>query len=83
MLPNETEKLGSFWWISQIFYFLLQPNIETKNHIEKIRKDINFLHPIVTIHVRHGDKGYEANLYPLSIYMNIMKKKFPTVIFYI
>jgi len=65
---NHTFRRG--WWTSQFMLLLLNPN---PKFLQFMRKNLNpylpLPHPVVALHVRHGDKYKEMKLHPFSEYL--------------
>jgi len=79
LVPNNWEHKGTSWFKAQTTLFFLNP---LPHFIEWLTKSKQYIfpdtlgqtpHPIISIHVRHGDKITENPLSPLSDYMNIAK----------
>jgi len=46
---------GVFFWVSQLSKYLMTPNRSLENLLRRIKLAIGFQHPIIGVHVRHGD----------------------------
>eukprot|EP00736_Rhodelphis_marinus_P007415 Rmarinus@m.7320 len=65
LVPKEVQARGIFWYSSELTYFLLQPRQWVLDHVKWVRENAltgTFEHPILGMHVRHGDKWKEAPL---------------------
>lgn len=62
------------WWNAISIAFLVRPNTRTLHQISKFHTDYPALdmrrdQPVIGMYVRHGDKGAEMKLVPLSQYL--------------
>eukprot|EP01097_Dermamoeba_algensis_P009431 TRINITY_DN662_c1_g3_i1.p1 TRINITY_DN662_c1_g3~~TRINITY_DN662_c1_g3_i1.p1 ORF type:complete len:315 (-),score=62.47 TRINITY_DN662_c1_g3_i1:91-1035(-) len=79
-LPNEYKHKGVYWWKAQSARYLSRPRESLLKFVDEQKKIIfksnneEMPHPIISIHVRHGDKKSEANIFPLKDYMNAARR---------
>lgn len=61
-IPSSFAHLGLFWWISQLWAWLLQPSEALYAKLKAVRSSLNWedQRPISGIHVRHGDSCIPA-----------------------
>jgi hypothetical protein len=55
--PPDVADKGVFWWRAALAAYLHKLNAATEKEIdlERIKRDIGYEHPIIGVHVRHGD----------------------------
>lgn len=46
---------GVFFFVSQLSAFVMSPNRQLMMLLRRVKRAIGFLHPIMAVHVRHGD----------------------------
>jgi hypothetical protein len=48
---------GNFWWRSAMLAYLVRvnPSTQAKLNLESLKAQIGYQHPIIGVHVRHGD----------------------------
>eukprot|EP00276_Gloeochaete_wittrockiana_P010782 CAMPEP_0184648108 /NCGR_PEP_ID=MMETSP0308-20130426/5186_1 /TAXON_ID=38269 /ORGANISM="Gloeochaete witrockiana, Strain SAG 46.84" /LENGTH=399 /DNA_ID=CAMNT_0027079689 /DNA_START=86 /DNA_END=1282 /DNA_ORIENTATION=+ len=68
-MPPFADKHGLHFWRMVALRYLVRPNLSTKQVVSYVRSSLQLPRPIINIHVRHGDKGQEMELLPLSKYM--------------
>lgn len=78
-LPEYQSTRSIFWWRSVSSKYLLRPREWLLEHTERERRrtfppDGKVPHPLLTIHVRHGDKFREAPPLNLSAYVDAAKR---------
>eukprot|EP00241_Pyramimonas_parkeae_P018051 CAMPEP_0114292300 /NCGR_PEP_ID=MMETSP0059-20121206/8984_1 /TAXON_ID=36894 /ORGANISM="Pyramimonas parkeae, Strain CCMP726" /LENGTH=363 /DNA_ID=CAMNT_0001413931 /DNA_START=36 /DNA_END=1124 /DNA_ORIENTATION=- len=56
-IPEKYSKQGNFWWRSAMLSYLMRLSDATEEwlSLEQLKADIGFKHPIIGVHVRHGD----------------------------
>ncbi|XP_041354464.1 alpha-(1,6)-fucosyltransferase-like [Gigantopelta aegis] len=58
------------WWIGQFVKYLMRPQKNLKEEIERTKQKLQFKNPIVGVHVRRTDKvGVEAAFHSIEEYM--------------
>lgn len=73
------------WIAAQALYYLAQPTAKLDKFVREQMRQSGFQAIVdsnascACLHVRHGDKTREANVYPLQQYMVLMKHAFPDV----
>jgi len=78
MVPKKWRHKGSMWWKAQGAYFLMNnPRPEMWDYIHQTKKTFpngTIPHPIISLHVRHGDKYIEAQLFSFDEHMLIAER---------
>ena len=62
-VASHYERMGLFWYRT-IFYsymFRLSDRVQNAIQIEDVKQKIGFKHPIMGLHIRHGDSCYTTN----------------------
>ncbi|XP_045132725.1 alpha-(1,6)-fucosyltransferase-like isoform X2 [Portunus trituberculatus] len=57
------------WWAGQFAKYVMRLQPDVLKMIDAIKKDLNYSHPIVGVHVRRTDKNSEAPYQPMAKYM--------------
>lgn len=60
--PWEYRQQGILWWRAQLLSFLMNPNGVLERRVRHVKNIIGFSHPIVGLHIRHGDACAHASL---------------------
>ena len=73
-VPAEYADRGSLaWYHSELVAHLWQVNAEVRRAVEDVKRRIRYRHPIIAMHVRHGDACRDIyrtrRCYPLAEYM--------------
>nr|XP_026695846.1 alpha-(1,6)-fucosyltransferase-like isoform X2 [Ciona intestinalis] len=58
------------WWTGHVISYLVRPQKWVLEELKTIKREIEFEHPIVGIHVRRTDKISEASYFGLERYMD-------------
>uniref|UniRef100_H2Y0J1 GT23 domain-containing protein n=1 Tax=Ciona intestinalis TaxID=7719 RepID=H2Y0J1_CIOIN len=58
------------WWIGHVMNYFLRPQQLVEDEFTSVKREIQFAHPIVGIHIRRRDKISEAPYYDLERYMD-------------
>lgn len=53
---------GLLWWRSHILSFLMNPNTVLQRRVRHVKNLIGYTHPIIGLHIRHGDACTHASL---------------------
>ena len=53
---------GLLWWRSHILSFLMNPNAVLQRRVRHVKNLIGYTHPIIGLHIRHGDACTHASL---------------------
>lgn len=54
--PDEFLAVSDRWWLGGLKSFLLRPNRRTRLGVAKVKREIGFTTPCITMHVRRGGK---------------------------
>jgi hypothetical protein len=75
--PDMYETEGALVWASAATTYLLRPTSQLEAAITEAKNDYgwNNSSPVAGIHIRHGDKGTEAKLLPLSVYVDHLRSR--------
>ncbi|XP_023248316.1 alpha-(1,6)-fucosyltransferase [Copidosoma floridanum] len=77
-IAQRLQKLHGYpivWWVGQVLKYLMRPNNSTRDFLTEKKKKINFVNPIVGIHVRRTDKvGTEAAFHDVDEYLLKVKQ---------
>lgn len=60
--PWKFRHLGLLWWRSHILSFLMDPNAHLQRRLRQVKNLIGYTHPIIGLHIRHGDACTHATL---------------------
>jgi len=60
--PWKFRHLGLLWWRSHILSFLMHPNAHLQRRLRQVKNLIGYTHPIIGLHIRHGDACTHATL---------------------
>ena len=53
---------GLLWWRAQLLSFLMSPHALLRRRIRHVKNLIGYSHPIIGLHIRHGDACTHASL---------------------
>eukprot|EP00028_Trichosphaerium_sp_Am-I-7-wt_P011600 CAMPEP_0168536836 /NCGR_PEP_ID=MMETSP0405-20121227/19861_1 /TAXON_ID=498012 /ORGANISM="Trichosphaerium sp, Strain Am-I-7 wt" /LENGTH=323 /DNA_ID=CAMNT_0008565067 /DNA_START=599 /DNA_END=1568 /DNA_ORIENTATION=+ len=67
-------KRGLLWYYAQVLHFVWQPLPEVMEVVMDIRKKIKWQHPLICLHIRHGDGYTENKLHPIEGFINGITK---------
>ncbi|CAH1787662.1 unnamed protein product [Owenia fusiformis] len=59
----------ALWVIGQLMGYLIQPSPSFSQQLEDLKRAIGFVHPIIGVHIRRGDKITEADPIPTYKYI--------------
>ena len=60
--PWSLRHRGLLWWRAQMLWFLMRPNAVLERRVRHIKNLIGYSHPIIGLHIRHGDACTHASL---------------------
>uniref|UniRef100_A0A7S4UFX5 EGF-like domain-containing protein n=1 Tax=Guillardia theta TaxID=55529 RepID=A0A7S4UFX5_GUITH len=60
--PYRYSQFGILWWRSHLLSFLMTPNLSLQRKIRQIKNFIGYRHPIIGVHIRHGDACIHGSL---------------------
>lgn len=67
----------ALWWISQVIRYLVRPQPEILQYLQKVEQGMKFQRPVVGVHVRRTDKiGTEADFHGIEEYMEFVSDYF-------
>jgi hypothetical protein len=76
-IPEKWRHKGLFWWRAQVTKFLFRPRPSLLRYADNMRRETfpngTIPHPLISLHIRHGDKAKEAGLIPVSAYMKMIE----------
>ncbi|XP_061164146.1 alpha-(1,6)-fucosyltransferase-like [Saccostrea echinata] len=65
------------WWIGQFVKYLTRPQPHLKQELERAKQKLNFVGPIVGVHIRRTDKlAAEASFHSVAEYMTYVEDYF-------
>jgi len=78
LIPEQWQHKGLFWWRAQAVKYFLRPRAPLLAFLDRVRKetfppDGVMPRPIISLHIRHGDKWKEAELLPAKRYMQAIE----------
>ncbi|CAH1794460.1 unnamed protein product [Owenia fusiformis] len=63
----------ALWGIGQLMAYFFQPSPSYSQRLDDIKKAIGFTHPIIGVHIRRGDKAFEAEPTPTYKYIEAIE----------
>ena len=60
--PWKLADWGVLWWRAQVLSFLMEPNAALRRRLRHVKNLIGYSHPIIGLHIRHGDACTHASL---------------------
>ncbi|CAH1787663.1 unnamed protein product [Owenia fusiformis] len=59
----------ALWVVGQLMGYLIQPSLSFSQQLKDLKRAIGFIHPIIGVHIRRGDKITEAEPIPTYKYI--------------